>query len=241
MEDWAAIWERCKETGEPLPDDFPVAEMDIPHLQFVISDYLVHAGLTVRDLRTAPDKELILRPFFLPPHLAYMRKCAEGDIPKEDPNLPVRLEPGVYATVALVQATSPHVYVVSAPSVSVVKIGIAYNPKKRLSGLQSSSPVRLKLEGSWDAKTRSREVERACHELLWQHHSHGEWFRCDPERASRVVSTAVAIATSNGRRRFLTDDDWRGLHAEEDAIAAAIRAKSGQNEKETPINSDFEP
>lgn len=70
----------------------------------------------------------------------------------------------------------------------LVKIGITVGLiKQRLACLQTGSPVKLKLLGFVECPAR---LEKSIHGLLFQHHSHGEWFRYEG-LAKQVVQWIV--------------------------------------------------
>jgi len=89
---------------------------------------------------------------------------------------------------------APHfVYVICADS-GPVKIGIAADPRKRLSGVQTGHPQRLVLHFAAevaDAAT-ARRVEAHCHAQLAACRLSGEWFDCDPDTAADLVKSTSA-------------------------------------------------
>jgi hypothetical protein len=70
-----------------------------------------------------------------------------------------------------------------------VKIGISWDPKDRLSGLQTGSPHSLELLGTADRV--SPKLEKLIHIRLEAHRLKGEWFRITPE-VQQVVDLIVA-------------------------------------------------
>lgn len=77
------------------------------------------------------------------------------------------------------------------------KIGISQgSAKKRLSGLQTGSPVRLQLIDSALVLDCSR-AEQLAHGLLMRFHLHGEWFECTEEQARATLKTVIeAVGTA---------------------------------------------
>lgn len=69
------------------------------------------------------------------------------------------------------------VYVVHAPDSGRLKIGRTNDVRKRLSQLQSSSPVRLYLAATF--LPDSGHSEGSLHEQFGLHRIHGEWFSDD--------------------------------------------------------------
>lgn len=69
--------------------------------------------------------------------------------------------------------TETFVYVIEASGLNVFKIGIADNPRIRLSELQVGSPTDLILLGFWRG---SGLAEKRIHRSLRSFHKRGEWF-----------------------------------------------------------------
>lgn len=72
------------------------------------------------------------------------------------------------------------VYLIQAIGTPKVKIGYSTDPKSRLKGLQTGSPVQLEIVGTWAA---TQSDERAIHGLLSPSHVHLEWFDLTAEDA----------------------------------------------------------
>ena len=70
------------------------------------------------------------------------------------------------------------IYFVTARDIARVKIGYSTNPARRLSKLQSDSPVKLVLERVIDGEVSD---ELALHDLFAGHRLSGEWFNLTPE------------------------------------------------------------
>lgn len=101
-----------------------------------------------------------------------------------------------------------HIYAVQPAHGGLIKFGQALNVKSRLSGLQTGSPVKLKLLGSvWVPEL----VEAEVHDYLKDHRSHGEWFFDNPD----VVKVASLIRDGKAKDlmielalyRFIPNDE----------------------------------
>jgi hypothetical protein len=84
------------------------------------------------------------------------------------------------------------VYVMSAPSVQMIKVGVTSNLSRRLAEVQAMSPVML--EVILQIPGAPLDTERTIHSLCRQWHSHGEWFQIaalpQVERWANVFTTA---------------------------------------------------
>jgi len=80
------------------------------------------------------------------------------------------------------------VYFILAEGVNKIKIGIAEDVRKRLAGLQTSSPVVLSIYGfiQFSNAYRARKAEQAYHKLFESKRSHNEWFNFDKEMAEKL-------------------------------------------------------
>lgn len=67
-----------------------------------------------------------------------------------------------------------YVYVIRCQN--FIKIGVADNPRKRVTELQVGCPYKLDLIQSFASKC-PRGDERRLHNLLRKHHQRGEWFK----------------------------------------------------------------
>ena len=69
-----------------------------------------------------------------------------------------------------------------------VKVGMADDPEKRLSGYQTSSPMRdYALFEAYNVGDR-RAAEKAAHDILKDTHTKkGEWFKCNPAVADVLI------------------------------------------------------
>lgn len=77
-----------------------------------------------------------------------------------------------------------------------VKIGIAFDPVKRLAGLQTGSPRQLSLVGSWDMGegVSAGSVERRLHSRLSHCKVGGEWFAVSEEELAGQFELAYKEA-----------------------------------------------
>lgn len=82
------------------------------------------------------------------------------------------------------------VYVIGA-SGHPVKVGIAADVRKRLSGIQTGCPTRLRVYFEIEVED-ARAVERAAHKRLFNHKLSGEWFDCEPAEAVEAIKAALA-------------------------------------------------
>lgn len=91
-------------------------------------------------------------------------------------------------------------YVIAESADGPVKIGVANNPEKRLSQLQTGSSGELRLFHSEPCEAdKASEVERRIHQELRPHRKKGEWF-------SIAVEQAVFEVT-HGRIRWEADEE----------------------------------
>lgn len=81
------------------------------------------------------------------------------------------------------------IYFIAAPDFGAVKIGLAVNPQKRLSSIQSSCPCDLKLLAVCFG---DREVEQALHRQFAQDRRRGEWFTLSPAIEQHIATLAPA-------------------------------------------------
>lgn len=79
------------------------------------------------------------------------------------------------------------IYVIGGEAASLVKIGYANNPVRRLTELQVSNPVRLEILATLPG---ARAEERQLHRHFTSHRRHGEWFDFGPEDPVRAVVSA---------------------------------------------------
>lgn len=78
-------------------------------------------------------------------------------------------------------------YIYAVAGAGKIKIGITKAPEKRLSSLQTGSPVPLEMLGYI---VGNKNLEDAIHNYLSEHRSHGEWFDVKP-KTTQVVDLIV--------------------------------------------------
>lgn len=92
------------------------------------------------------------------------------------------------------------VYFVTAEGLDLVKIGFTENdPLKRLSALQTGSPLKLRILGLIEGV--SLQIEKSIHQILADHRIIGEWF--ESEAAEQLLCTYSEPAESDQ-----DDDDF---------------------------------
>ena len=74
-----------------------------------------------------------------------------------------------------------YVYFVQGELTQHIKIGIAWEPEKRLIDLQVGSPDKLKILLAFRTTHSAQTTERHLHQRFWLYHLHGEWFKPGPE------------------------------------------------------------
>lgn len=88
-------------------------------------------------------------------------------------------------------------YVIAArPDSGPVKIGLATNPARRMRGLQTGSPQRLGLHGTFklvgpDARKTAYRLERDIHRRLAHAAVSGEWFAVTPAEARHLIRDMI--------------------------------------------------
>ncbi len=95
---------------------------------------------------------------------------------------------------------SHYVYFVEQEGLGFIKVGVAKNVEKRITKLQTASPVKLKLLTAILVGGRNQAffMEKAIHERLKKYRVEGEWFKCEPER--------IGLLLKNGNPQ-----KWRGI------------------------------
>lgn len=70
------------------------------------------------------------------------------------------------------------IYFVQESGTEAIKIGIAYDVKRRLGTMQCSNSRKLRLKFAWPCDSRALEVagEKQLHHWLRKHKLRGEWF-----------------------------------------------------------------
>lgn len=94
----------------------------------------------------------------------------------------------------------PFLYVVGNGTPGTpVKIGITNDLTKRIDGLQTGHPYKLRPILSIELpKDIVRLAETMCHELLEADRLHGEWFSTSPEEAVALVTKVVELRLWGG-------------------------------------------
>lgn len=87
-------------------------------------------------------------------------------------------------------------------SMSGVKIGISFNPERRLEVFQSASADRLALAWSSSPTPWARTIEALAHRHFAAERVHSEWFRSDVAVVRQFIEDSlVAHMRSDGRHR----------------------------------------
>ncbi|MER7953873.1 GIY-YIG nuclease family protein [Streptomyces sp. NPDC096030] len=89
------------------------------------------------------------------------------------------------------------VYVIGSPGSRTVKLGRSRNPKRRLSQIQTMSPVPLALLAIHEG---DHEAETYLHRAFAARRTHGEWFAFDDDPLE-AVSLAL-LAHAEEKKRF---------------------------------------
>lgn len=82
-------------------------------------------------------------------------------------------------------STRRALYAIYSPADGLVKLGIADDPKKRLTGIQCMSPAQLVLLAT---KAGTGKDEAALHLRFSAYRSHGEWFRYEGAVVDEVAT-----------------------------------------------------
>lgn len=71
-----------------------------------------------------------------------------------------------------------------------VKVGVAHDPEKRLSELQTGNHLELAIKGTIKLENSSEafKVEKTLHKHLRRYGSYGEWFIVNPMRIRRAIT-----------------------------------------------------
>ncbi len=80
-------------------------------------------------------------------------------------------------------------YVIADERGFFVKIGIATNPKRRLGGLQTASPYKLRLAhiSAPMGRKAAEKKESRIHSALSEYRAAGEWFACPIDTAINAI------------------------------------------------------
>lgn len=90
------------------------------------------------------------------------------------------------------------VYFISASaSAPMTKVGVSFNPAKRLAGLKTASPHPLSLVASvaFDQRTQAEWTERVLHLALDDYRMSGEWFSVGATDAFAVYEAILRVAS----------------------------------------------
>lgn len=86
------------------------------------------------------------------------------------------------------------------------KIGISYQPEKRLTQLETASPVRLNLLHTIATK-EAKELERKLHLRFYMRHHHAEWFDLTDDDVKYITNLTDID-------EYIADDNEMALYKE---------------------------
>jgi len=119
---------------------------------------------------------------------------------------------------------SSNVYIVV--SGEHVKIGVAYELKRRLKDIGNACPIKPTLHASREFADNdtAHQVEQRMHQFFHKHRLNGEWFAIDPAAASDLLRTIEPLPTLPRSKRY---NDMRqtpeSMETMRDALNAAAR------------------
>jgi hypothetical protein len=90
---------------------------------------------------------------------------------------------------------SGFVYLISAKSLPIVKIGKSHKPVARMAQHQIGSPVKLSLIATFQTKYPT-EMERDLKTFFKPFHSHGEWYKIGQDKALELFHESVNASDS---------------------------------------------
>lgn len=95
-----------------------------------------------------------------------------------------------------------NVYVIA--SGAFVKIGVAYDVKRRLKAISNGCPVKPELFGSiqYENNTIAHQMEQRAHEFFWKYRRNGEWFEILPEQALALLQRMEPLPMKPGQRWY---------------------------------------
>jgi predicted GIY-YIG superfamily endonuclease len=104
-----------------------------------------------------------------------------------------------------------------------LKIGVAEDPKNRISQLQTGNPFRLKLitQIPCDSRKQAEYIERELHYQFRKFHMHGEWFKGGGVKLSK----ALAKININKTPKSLKKESLFGSKMKTQAVNAEKRNK----------------
>lgn len=124
------------------------------------------------------------------------------------------------------KAAHCHVYLIRAET-GQVKIGRSVNPRRRISGIQTGSPVRVSLAHSWKLKTAEAVAfERVLHRLLRWARTSGEWHKLDHDLIRAVGDRWLADDHEGADFLVKLLKDEQELHDEWDRLAHLAASRS---------------
>jgi hypothetical protein len=96
--------------------------------------------------------------------------------------------------------THKYIYVIVGTP-DTIKIGVATNVKSRLSGIQTGSPVKLKVFHTFKVPAeRAFAIESVVHERLAKYELEGEWFRFCAAQAVVIISKILKADVASAAR-----------------------------------------
>lgn len=96
------------------------------------------------------------------------------------------------------------IYIIGERDSDMLKIGIAHNPGRRLSALQTSNPYEIELLWERSIGEHARRIERSVHLTLATVRIRGEWFRISLPRAISAIEKTIVNEPIEQMRR-----EWR--------------------------------
>lgn len=86
-----------------------------------------------------------------------------------------------------------HIYIITSDP-RTLKVGIAADPKRRLRGLQTGSPVKLALYATFPVADDALAfaIEAAVHRRLAAFALQGKWFAVDPAEVVAVITAVIS-------------------------------------------------
>lgn len=86
-----------------------------------------------------------------------------------------------------------YIYLIGWEKKGPVKIGVADDVKRRLKGVQTGNPYKLRIYGSRPIITRELAfaAEMVLHSHLWEKRMIGEWFDITIEEAKRIAGAVL--------------------------------------------------
>lgn len=114
------------------------------------------------------------------------------------------------------------------------KIGVAFNPAKRLKEINTGAPVRAVLVTAreFECSQVAHEVELRLHRVFARHRSNGEWFDITPARAARALRQVSPLKPSGVKGRSDDPKAWLDRPREETlAILALLTQPEGAGDE----------